>query len=259
MQVPAIALLLWLAAASPVRQDVLKSPAVGEEGEKGRTVTKSKTGAARSKAEWTMRRERLDGRPAVKMTESGRGFYSGFEQEVQWEIDAWWSAGDAFRPLRFEKVVTDSTGKALMRERKQFDWMKNEVQFERQDLVKNKNTTKTLSTPADTLAVEGIAGALRSLPFGPDMRFPAHFLTNEPKLYNMTLEERGREMVRTAAGTFECYKIEVVPHVGALGAFRFLFPKAYFWFTVDAPHSWVRYQGPENGPGTVEIVLERVE
>jgi len=230
---------------------------VAEAGEKGRTVTKTKAGSARSKAEWTMRREQLDGRPAVRMTESGRGFYSGFDQEVQWEIDAWWSAADAFRPLRFEKTVTDPTGKALMSERKQFDWTKNVVQFERQDLVKNKKTTKTLSAPADTLAVEGIAGALRSLPFGPDTRFPAHFLTNEPKVYDVTLEVRERETVRTPAGTFECYKVEVVPHVGALGAFRFLFPKAYFWFTVDAPHSWVRYQGPENGPGTAEIVLER--
>ena len=253
-----ILLLFWL-AGGPVREQVLKPPPMVAAEERGRTIAKTKAGAPRSKAEWTMQRAQLDGREAIKMTESGRGLYNGFDQEVQWVVEAWWSAGDAFRPLHVERTVSDKSGKALMRERKQFDWSKNEVRFERHDLVKDKTTTKTLQAPADTLAPEGIAGALRSLPFAPDARFPAHLLTNEPKIYTVTFEIRGRETIRTAAGSFDCYKVEAVPHIGALDAFRVLFPKVYFWFTVKAPHSWVRYQGPENGPGSTEIVLEQAE
>jgi hypothetical protein len=115
---------------------------------------------------------------------------------------------------------------------------------------------RTLQIPADTLTVEGIAGALRSLPFGSDMKFPAHFLSNEPKLYSVTFEMSDRETIRTPSGNVDCYKIELVPHIGALGAFRFLVPKAYFWMAVAPPHKWVKYQGPENGPGTPEIIME---
>ena len=83
-----------------------------------------------------------------------------------------------------------------------------------------------------------------------------HFLSNEPKLYEVTFESRGRETVRTPAGSFECYKIEVVPHLGALNFAKMFVAKSYFWFTVAAPHKWVRYDGYENGPGTPRIRME---
>ena len=58
------------------------------------------------------------------------------------------------------------------------------------------------------------------------------------------------------AGEFECYKVELVPGLGVLNLFRFAIPKAYFWFTVDPPHYWVRYEGLENGRGTPQVVME---
>jgi hypothetical protein len=124
--------------------------------------------------------------------------------------------------------------------------------------LKERKTTRVLAVPGDTLAAEGIAGALRGLPFQPGLRFPAHFLTNEPKLYNVTLEFRGRETIRIAPGTVDCYKVELVPHLGALDAFRFLYPKAYFWFAVESPHGLVRYQGLESGPGGPDVIIERL-
>jgi len=81
-------------------------------------------------------------------------------------------------------------------------------------------------------------------------------LSNEPKIYSVTLENRGKERVKTSAGEFECYKLEVVPHVGMLNVFRAFFPKAYFWFTVAPPHFWVKYEGPQDGPGTPDIVMQ---
>ena len=62
--------------------------------------------------------------------------------------------------------------------------------------------------------------------------------------------------MRTPAGEFECYKLEMLPHLGVLNVVRYFYPKAFFWFTVAPPHFWVRYEGPENGPGTPEIVME---
>ena len=75
-------------------------------------------------------------------------------------------------------------------------------------------------------------------------------------MYDVTLEVQGRERIRTPAGPLECYKVELRPGVGVLKLFGFLVPKAYFWFTVDAPHYWVRYEGPENGRGTPQVVME---
>ena len=48
----------------------------------------------------------------------------------------------------------------------------------------------------------------------------------------------------------------MVPNLGVLNLIRPFLAKTSFWYTVAAPHYWIRYQGPESGPGTPEVVLE---
>jgi hypothetical protein len=252
-------IILGLIAAGPFYADILKQPPMTGKAERGTVVTKAKDDGPRWKADWTMERTQSEGQDLIRMTETGQGVYSGFNGNVRWTIDAWWTGGDSFRPLRFDKAVKDSSGRIVLEEHKQFNWKTNQVRFERRDATGAKSMTKTIAVPADTLTVEGIAGALRALPFSASLRFPTHFLTNEPKLYAMTFEVRGRESIRVGAKSYDCYKVELVPHAGALNAFRFLFPKVYFWFSVDPQHTWVRYEGPENGPGTPDVIMERAE
>jgi Protein of unknown function (DUF3108) len=250
-------IILGLTSAGLLCADILKQPPMTGQMERGTVVTKTKDGGPRWKADWTMERTQSEGQDVIRMTETGQGVYSGFNGNVRWTIDAWWTGGDSFRPLRFDKTVKDSSGRIVLEEHKQFNWKTNQVRFERRDPTGGKSITKTIAVPADTLTGEGIAGALRALPFSASLRFPTHFLTNEPKLYAMTLEVRGRESIRVGSKTYDCYKVELVPKAGAL--IRFLFPKVYFWFSVDPQHTWVRYAGPENGPGTPNVIMERGE
>ena len=196
------------------------------------------------------------GQPTVRFTEKGSGHYSGFAQEVRWNIETTWTGGESFRPLRTERTVTDTAGKPLLRELKTFNFAKGIVAIERDDLSKGQESRRSLKIPADTLTVDGIAGALRSLPFERARPTQVHLLSNEPKLYEVSFEVSGRERIRTPAGEFECYKVEIHPGLGVLKLFGFLVPNAYFWFTVDPPHYWVRYEGPENGRGTPQVVMD---
>jgi hypothetical protein len=195
------------------------------------------------------------GRRAVRFTETGRGHVSTFPQEVRWSVQAVWFAEETFQPADFERVISGEGGKPLLVERKHFDHAKRQVRFERARTGEEPET-KTLDIPADTLAVEGLAGVLRFLPLREGYVFSAHIMSNEPHVYNVTFEVRGRERVKTAAGEFDCYKLEMVPHLGALNLFRPFLPKTFFWFRASAPHDWVRYEGPESGPGTPGIVME---
>jgi len=212
-------------------------------------------GGVRWTAEWTMAPAEHQGRKAVRFTEQGRGRLHPYMQDVRWSLEALWLAGDGFRPLEFEKTVTGLNGGVLAAERKRFDPAKGVVRFERIG-AGGRSEVRTLETAADVLAVEGIAGVLRFLPFGRFEKFSSHILSNEPKQYPVTFQPRGRERVETPAGAFECYKVEVVPDAGFLNLFRLFFPKAFFWFTADPPHFWVRYEGPESGPGSPEVVME---
>src|SRR6185503_14268537 len=99
---------------------------------------------------------------------------------------------------------------------------------------------RRIPVPPDTLAVEGIGGILRFLPFEKWKPFTTHLFTNEPQLYQIKVEMRGKERIKTPAGEFECYKIELVPQLGFLDVLRPFFPKTFLWFTVAAPHFWVR-------------------
>ena len=244
---------LGLIPAWPV--EILKPPPAANS-ERGATITSLKGGPVRWRSEWTMEKSSLDGRRIVRFTERGSGRYSGFDREVRWNIETVWSSEESFRPLRTERVVTDAGGRQLLRERKSFNFDKGVVDIEVQDRANRTPSRRAIEVPADTLAVDGIAGALRALPFERPSPFQAHLLSNGPRLYDVRMELRGRERIRTPAGEFECYKVELVPGFGVFNLFRFAIPKAYFWLTVNAPHFWVRYEGPENGRGTPEVVME---
>jgi hypothetical protein len=223
--------------------------------EKGSIGVSNSGKTRRWTAEWTMEPATEKGLPAVHFTEVGRGQYSGFTEPVSWTTDALWSADRVFHPLRFEKTVKNSSGKVIATERKIFDPAKGTVDFERKREGYAAETRRE-ATPPDTLAPEGIVGIMRFLPFDHWQTTKVHLFSSEPKLYEMKIEMKGREHVTTPAGDFDCYKIELVPQLGALNLVKGLFPKAIFWFTVAPPHFWVRYEGPESGAGTPRVVME---
>src|SRR5262249_36077191 len=196
------------------------------------------------------------GKKAVRFTEQGQGQLSPYPQPVRWTMEATWLAEKGFHPLDFVKTVTAMDGSPVVIERKHFDIEKGNVRLTR-EFPHGRTETKTLPTPPDTLAVEGIAGILRFLPFESSNAVPLHLLSNEPKLYPVKLVIRGKETVRTAPGSVESYKVDLVPELGFLNLFRSLAPKTFFWFTAAPPHSWVRFEGPENGPGTPEVIMEQ--
>src|SRR5262249_45758146 len=99
------------------------------------------------------------------------------------------------------------------------------------------------------------AGILRFLPFDHMHSSAIHFLSNEPRLYEMRIAMRGKERIKTPVGEFECYQVELIPNLGVLNVIRSFAPKARFWFSASSPHFWVRYEGPENGAGSPDIVM----
>lgn len=232
----------------------LKAPSVIPR-DHGTVVATTTKGEMRWSADWTMDPWTVAGKNAVRFTETGKGHYSGFAQEIRWTIEAVWLADGSFFPLQFEKTIRDTQGKTLAVEKKTFDRATGKSMFERTDEKGIKQATSFAAAP-DSLAIEGIAGILQFFPFGKFSSVSGHLLSNEPKLYDVTIESRGTERLKTATGDVDCYKLELVPHLGLLNVFKVFFPKTYFWFTVSSPHEWVRYQGLENGAGSPEIIME---
>lgn len=249
---PASLLLSLLVAAAQMKAP----PAIPND--HGTVVTSTVKGEQRWSANWTMEAWSVAGMKAVRFTENGKGQYSPFTQDVSWTLESIWLAEGTFFPLQFERTIRNAQSQIVAVEKKVFDKSAGKVKFERRD---EKGVTKTSSFSAapDVLTIEGIAGVLQFFPFGKSGSagtLHGHMLSNEPDLYDVTIESRGTERIRTSTGDVDCYKIELVPHLGLLNVMKVFYPKTYFWFTVAEPHRWVRYQGLENGPGTPEIIME---
>jgi len=249
---PAALLIVFLLSSAQ-----LKAPATIPMNH-GTVVTSTAKGERRWSASWTMEPWMVGGKRAVRFTEIGKGRYSPFTQEVGWTLESIWLADGSFFPFQFEKTFRDAQGRTLAVEKKNFDSAGGKVQFEHRN-EKGETEASTFSAAPDILTIEGIAGILQFFPFGKsgsNGTLHGHMLSNEPNLYDVTIESRGTERVKTPNGDIDCYKIELIPHLGILNLAKLFYPKTYFWFRVAEPHTWVRYEGLENGPGTPEIIME---
>ena len=248
--------LILFAYGATSLAEPFKAPPISP-GENGTIVTEYKDGGVRWTADWKTESYTEDGVTKFKIIYNAKGATSPFsrDQKLTWKSVAIWRADDKFLPLSSETVIKDMAGNVIMIDEKEFDHKKDTAVFAREDVNLSKYDRKLYDITPETLMVEGIVYALRTLPFGTDQTVTAQILSNEPELYNVEFKERGIEKVQTPNGEIECYKVEVVPKLGVRNLFKVFFPKTYFWFTVEAPHKWVRYEGYENGIESPEIIM----
>jgi hypothetical protein len=244
-----LAVLLAPAAESPA----LPPPPLGE-GDHGSVVTYDKNGAVRWSARWTMDPVTREGRSLVQFTEQGSGRYHPFRQPVQWSLESEWIYSDRYSPLRYHMTYRSEAGEMLATESVEFDWERGVARVRRDDRSGNRDADETIEVPPDTLTPDGLATALRTLPFDDPAPVTVHLLTLEPNLYKVTFRIAGRETVSVPAGDFECYRVRMDVHLGFLRIFRVFLPDTDFWMTVEPPHFWVRYSGLESGRGSPEVV-----
>jgi hypothetical protein len=223
--------------------------------EKGSFVTSYKEGGTRWKAVWSTEEFVEDGERRVRVVMNAEGITNPFSRDMRWKATSVWRAASGFTPIESAAEYKDTNGKLVMTERIKVDDA-GTVTFERRDYEGDGTADETYETGRDILIVEGLVLALRSLPFATGETVKAQFLTNEPELYNVEFRQRGIEKISTPGGEVECYKVELVPKLGALNLFKVFFPKTYLWFTVAPPHRWVRYEGFENGRDSPVVVME---
>lgn len=226
--------------------------------EEGSFVVTYKEGGTRWKADWTDEKFTEDGVTKVRTVLKGQGIRYPYEKDTKWESVALWKTGSSFSPVESSSEVRDMKEKLVTTEKTTVDEKTGTVSFEKTDYESAEKVSKTFETDGDLLITDGLVLALRSLPFGTDETVKARFLTGEPEIYNVEFRQRGIEKIDTPLGEVECYKVELVPKLGVLNVFKVFFPKTYFWFTVAAPHRWVRYEGFENGRDSPEVVMQAV-
>jgi len=119
--------------------------------------------------------------------------------------------------------------------------------------------------PDDLLHAHVVELALRGIDFNTSYRNSFPIYLTSINIINMDLKVLGRETVEVPAGKFDCWKVEMKPHledwVGKIVAnlLRSFTPNYIYWFAVDQNHHLVKYQGILGAIGAPVQVVELVE
>ena len=194
----------------------------------------------------TRRTANAKGEPFLYIEDNGTGIYGKDKTFKSWKTVTYIRiSGDNLVPYSVKQTVKDKTGKVVFSLDKSYNATTKKV------YCTVNGQPKSFDFQRDLLDKEMIGQVLMN--YSLDKReITFHMLTHEPASYKMTLKYLGDEMMNGS----NCYKLEMIPDLGALNLLGAFVPKTYFWYKKTLPHDFVRYEGLESGLGTPYIVME---
>ena len=250
-----VALLTFVSLAATADRVPLPPLAATEQGTY--RARDPRTGSELWQEHWVLTQETQDGRPIVHLEENGQGIRES-KVPTAWTltmtVDLW---GPAPR-LSSTRQVRDVAGHPQQVEEREFDYGRESGRVLTTDLRTGETKSHAVRLTSQSITPELLPAVLRLLPDAKDQQMRFDLITRGGLVLGIQAKIVGRERVEVPAGIYECFKVELDP-IGVYGILAsLLLPKLLMWHTVAAPHFWVKYQGPEGGVGSGEIVRELV-
>jgi hypothetical protein len=205
--------------------------------------------------DWVLTQAIQDGRSIVHLEEKGQGIRDS-QVPTSWTltmtVDLWGPAPRMFST----RQVRDEAGRPQQVEEREFDYGRGSGRVQTTDLQTGETNSRTVRVTPQSISPELLPAILRLLPDTENQQMQFDFITRGGIVLRIRAKIVGRERVEVPAGTYECFKVDLEP-TGIYGILAsLLLPRLLMWHTVAAPHFWVKYQGPEGGVGSREIVRE---
>jgi hypothetical protein len=193
----------------------------------------------------------VDGKTYIKLVEKGSGSWGNDNERMTWVASSVYSLdkGDLemqdmsliFRDLKgnvVESLTTENNDKT------------GKVQT-----ISSKNGKKEFDHKDGMIDKYAFGLCFMNYDYSRKNDFYFPMITNEPAYYGMTLVNKGTDVQTVEGAAILCYKVQMIPDLGMLGFVGAFIPKTYFWYRVEAPHEFVRYEGLESGLNTPYIVM----
>ncbi len=194
------------------------------------------------------------GKTYLYLTDKGSGIYGKDRSFKSWESTSYYTYdGTTAVPDQGKLVYKDQNGKVIQTIEKIYHPEKKTLVF------RNNGKDTAYDMASDLIDRELLGTAVNYYPFEEKRDFVFHLLTNEPRIYPMTLRYIGEENLMIAGKPVPSYKVQMIPDLGALNLLGAFVPKTYFWFTQAEPREFLRYEGLESGLGTPYIVIEAID
>ena len=192
------------------------------------------------------------GKTMLYTEEKGQGIWGNDKKEVSWISTGFFNLdGKDLSPNQIKVIYKDKEGKTVRTLEKFYDSETKKV------MVRDNGKTKYFDYKNDIVDKEGLRLALPNYPFESGKKsMEFYLLTHEPTLYKFTAKFLGKDQVKLGSGIVNCFKLELIPDLGAANIFGAFIPKTYFWVNENAPHEFIKYEGLESGLGTPYISIE---
>jgi hypothetical protein len=196
---------------------------------------------------------KMNGKETLVINEKASGVWNGKDKRT-WKVENYYTYENN-RAVPHHSSITfyDMSGKIADVQKKTYSLKDKKVYCDK------NGEKKDFDFEEDLIDKELLGTCLMNYPYTRKSDLEFHMMTNEPSHYKMTMQNKGIETVKINGKNIECYKLQMIPDLGFLGIFAPLVPKTYFWYKVEAPHEFVRYEGLESGLNTPYIVMEAQE
>jgi len=192
-----------------------------------------------------------DGRIFLRISDDGEGQYGNDKIHKTWHSESvYLYENNTMTPRSSYIEFKDKEGVTVGLIKTVFD--------AKEEIIKCKllNEKKEFEFKDGLIDKNGLGAAMMNFPYERKKDFIFPMLTNEPAFYNMTLVNKGIDVLTAGGKTVECYKVQMIPDLGFLGIFAPFVPKTYFWYKAAYPHEFVRYEGLESGLNTPYTVMK---
>jgi hypothetical protein len=191
------------------------------------------------------------GKTYLKVADDGSGVWGNKRQFRTWHSEAiYLFENERIIPVSSSLIFWDNNGVTV-------ESLDSVYYLEDKKVVcKTLEGKKEFRFDSDLVEKNGLGQMLMNYPYQTLNELFFHMLTNEPTLYKMTVQNKDIEAIIVDNREVECYKLQMIPDLGVLGIFGVFVPKTYFWYKVNEPHEFVRYEGLESGLNTPYIVME---
>jgi len=243
-------ILLAVLTASLCMADTLKTLPI-ELGKAKIVAYDKSTGSLRWQCTLSTIKTNFNGKPFYYTEENGKGNFGNNNSYKTWKVMGYYQiSASGVTPYEVKQTIKDAGGRTVMSLDKSYNAKEGKI------VCDVNGSAKVFDFNKNTIDKDLLGRVLANFPFetGGDVSF--YLMTHEPALYNITMKNRGKETITLKGKTIECYKIELVPDLGALNLIGAFVPKTYFWYTTSTPHKFMRYEGLESGMGTPVIVME---
>jgi len=191
-----------------------------------------------------------------QLIQNGKGNYDQFK-DVQWTMtSSLMEDHSSLWVLESTTHVYDHDQTQLAQFKKVYDYQKSAITFQklnhRGEVLQEEIFPIKGPTCDDITLVHFLRTYVANQNNEQYQRF--YLLTNEPKLYQVMIKNRGKEVLNLPMGRINAMKIQLMADLGPLTEIVAQFvPPTFVWYTEHYPYHWLQYEGLESGFGSANI------